>query len=47
VQCVTDLEVRYSQPITLANGKRAMRSGCRFLSACPELSALVKRLLGG
>ena len=47
VQCVTDLEVRYSQAITLPNGRRAMRSGCRFLTACPELAALVKRLLGG
>jgi c-di-GMP-binding flagellar brake protein YcgR len=46
VQCVTDLEVRYSQAITLPNGKRAMRSGCRFLSACPELGALAKRVLG-
>ena len=47
VQCVSDLEVRYSQAITLPNGKRAMRSGCRFLTHCPELVALVKRLLGG
>jgi c-di-GMP-binding flagellar brake protein YcgR len=35
--CVTDLEVRYSQAVTLPNGRRAMRSGCRFLSPCPEL----------
>jgi c-di-GMP-binding flagellar brake protein YcgR len=46
VQCITDLEVRYSQAITLPNGRRAMRSGCRFLNACPELAALTKRLLG-
>jgi hypothetical protein len=45
-QCVTDLEVRYSQAITLPNGRRAMRSGCRFLSSSPELAALIKRLLG-
>jgi hypothetical protein len=45
-QCVTDLEVRYSQAITLPNGRRAMRSGCRFLSPSPELTALAKRLLG-
>jgi len=44
--CVADLEVRYSQAITLPNGKRAMRSGCRFLTACPEIAALSKRLLG-
>lgn len=45
-ECVTDLEVRYSQAITLGNGRRAMRSGCRLLSACPQLAALTKRLLG-
>jgi flagellar brake protein len=44
-ECVTDLEVRYSQAITLPSGKRAMRSGCRFLRTCPELVALAKRLL--
>jgi hypothetical protein len=43
--CVTDLEVRYSQPVTLPNGRRAMRSGCRILNACPELVALLKRLV--
>jgi c-di-GMP-binding flagellar brake protein YcgR len=47
VHCVTDLEVRFSQAITLPNGKRATRSGCRFITACPELAALTKRLLGG
>ena len=46
-ECVVDLEVRYSQAITLRNGRRAMRSGCRFLTNCPELEALAKRLLGG
>ena len=46
-ECVTDLEVRYSQAITLPNGRRAMRSGCRFLSPSSELTALTKRLLGG
>ena len=44
-ECVSDLEVRYSQAITLPNGRRAMRSGCRFLSPSPELTALTKRLL--
>jgi hypothetical protein len=46
-ECVTDLEVRYSQAVTLANGRRATRSGCRFLSACPQLAALTKRLVEG
>jgi hypothetical protein len=46
-ECVTDLEVRYSQAVTLANGRRATRSGCRFLSACPQLAALTKRLMEG
>jgi c-di-GMP-binding flagellar brake protein YcgR len=45
-ECITDLEVRYTQAITLPNGRRAMRSGCRFLSAVPPLAALAKRLLG-
>lgn len=41
--CVTDLEVRYSQAVMLPNGWRAMRSGCRFLNASPQLIALAKR----
>ena len=45
--CITDLEVRYSQAITMPNGKRAMRSGCRFVSPSAELIALARRLLGG
>jgi hypothetical protein len=44
-ECMTDLEVRYTQAITLPNGKRAMRSGCLFLNACPQLAALAKRML--
>jgi c-di-GMP-binding flagellar brake protein YcgR len=43
--CVADLEVRYSQAVTLPNGRRAMRSGCRFLSTPPEVAALTKRLM--
>lgn len=35
--CLADLEVRYSQPVTLPSGKHAMRSGCRFVSATPQL----------
>ena len=42
--CVTDLEVRYSQPVTLPNGRRAMRSGCRILNATPQLIEVIKRL---
>lgn len=41
--CVADLEVRYSQPVTFSNGRRAMRSGCRFVDASPEIVALAKR----
>ena len=43
--CVADLEVRYSQPVTLARGRRAMRSGCRFLNPTPELVKLVRKVL--
>lgn len=42
-----DLEVRYSQPIVLADGRRAMRSGCRFLNASPGVGELLRRYLGG
>lgn len=45
-ECIADLEVRYSQAITLPNGRRAMRSGCRFLSTPAPLGALAKRLAG-
>jgi c-di-GMP-binding flagellar brake protein YcgR len=34
---VTDLEVRYSAPVTLGNGRRVMRSGCRFIKPSPQL----------
>ena len=44
-ECVVDLEVRYTQAITLPNGHRAMRSGCRFLSPCPQLAALARGAL--
>lgn len=43
--CMVDLEVRYTQAITLPNGHRAMRSGCLFLTPCPPLAALAKRAL--
>lgn len=42
---VADLEVRYSQRVTLADGTRALRSGCRFINPDPETAALVKRFL--
>lgn len=38
--CVVDLEVRYSQPVTFAGGRRAMRSGCRFVNPTPEMMEL-------
>ena len=40
-----DLEVRYSAPVTLANGRRAMRSGCRFVAPDPQVTAFVRRFL--
>lgn len=43
-ECVADLEVRYTQAITLPNGRRAMRSGCRFIRTPAALAALAKRL---
>jgi c-di-GMP-binding flagellar brake protein YcgR len=44
-ECVVDLEVRYTQAITLPNGHRAMRSGCLFLGPCPQLAALARGVL--
>ena len=44
-ECVADLEIRYTQAITLPNRNRAMRSGCLFLTPCPQLAALAKRML--
>ena len=40
-----DLEVRYSAPVTLPNGKRAMRSGCRFVSPDGQVIAFIRRFL--
>jgi c-di-GMP-binding flagellar brake protein YcgR len=39
---VVDLEVRYSEVVTLAGGRRARRSGCRFVNGAEA----VKELLG-
>jgi c-di-GMP-binding flagellar brake protein YcgR len=36
-----DLEVRYSAPVTLADGRRALHSGCRFIDPSPEVKALL------
>lgn len=43
--CTADFEVRYSQPVTLPNGRRAMRSGCRFVSPSAEVVSFVRRFL--
>lgn len=34
-----DLEVRYSELVTLPTGERAVRSGCRFVEPSPEITA--------
>lgn len=42
-----DLEVRYTQAVVLADGRRALRSGCRFVDPSPRIRDLVARYLGG
>jgi flagellar brake protein len=37
-----DLEVRYSVPVEGTDGRRVMRSGCRFVSTPPEILALAR-----
>ena len=37
-----DLEVRYSVPVEGADGRRVMRSGCRFVTTPPEILALTR-----
>jgi len=44
--CVADLEVRYTESVSFADGRRAMRSGCRFVSPSPEVTALAQRYVG-
>lgn len=39
-----DVEVRYSQPVTVADGAQARRSGCRFIGAPPD-RPLIERLM--
>jgi c-di-GMP-binding flagellar brake protein YcgR len=36
-----DLEVRYTLPVTLADGRRAVRSGCRFVNPSNDLLKLI------
>jgi c-di-GMP-binding flagellar brake protein YcgR len=36
-----DLEVRYSAPVTLPDGTRAVRSGCRFVDPSPDVKTLL------
>jgi c-di-GMP-binding flagellar brake protein YcgR len=37
-----DLEVRYSELVTLPTGERALRSGCRFVEPSPQNLALLE-----
>lgn len=41
-----DLEVRYTGPVTLADGSRAQRAGCRFLNPTPVLTGLISEFFG-
>ncbi len=41
-----DLEVRYSSPVTLADGRRAVRSGCRFVNPSNDLLKLISSFMG-
>jgi len=41
-----DMEVRYSEPVVLKNGRRAWRSGCRFVDPGDTLRELVRRVTG-
>jgi len=36
-----DIEVRYSYPLTLPDGRQALRSGCRFVNTSPEIKLLL------
>lgn len=42
-----DLEVRYSSPTTLPDGREVLRSGCRFVDPAPELKALLAAFFRG
>lgn len=41
-----DLEVRYTQPIVLADGRRARRAGCRIANPSPTLVEFVRTNFG-
>ena len=41
-----DMEVRYSEQVTLKDGRRAWRSGCRFVDPTAALEELVRRVTG-
>ena len=41
-----DMEVRYSEQVTLKDGRRAWRSGCRFVDPDDSLQELVRRVTG-
>jgi c-di-GMP-binding flagellar brake protein YcgR len=41
-----DMEVRYSEPVRLKDGRRARRAGCRFVAPPAELKALIRRITG-
>jgi c-di-GMP-binding flagellar brake protein YcgR len=43
---VVDLEVRYTNPLTLPNGRHAVRSGCRFVNPSNELMKLISHFVG-
>jgi c-di-GMP-binding flagellar brake protein YcgR len=43
---IVDLEVRFTELVTLANGSRARRAGCRFLNRSPASIALIEELAG-
>ena len=41
-----DMEVRYSEPVRLKDGRRAQRAGCRFVDPPAALKKLVRRVTG-
>ena len=43
---VVDMEVRYSQLVTLADGRQVQSSGCRFMNLSPEETARIEQLFG-
>jgi flagellar brake protein len=43
---IVDMEVRYSQLVTLPDGRQAQSSGCRFLRLSAEQAARIEALFG-